>query len=182
MIFQKLSIPDVVLIEAPIFEDDRGFFRETFHSKKFEHAGLRTNFVQDNHSYSVKGVLRGLHYQINQPQGKLINVIKGTIFDVAVDLRRSSPTFGDWVGEYLTEENKHQLWVPEGFAHGFLVLSESAHVVYKCTDSYAPSYERTILWNDPEVGIEWPLMGIKGPLLAKKDLSGSSLAMAEVFS
>lgn len=176
----RLAIPDVVLLEPRVFGDDRGFFFESFNQQRFEEAiGRTVNFVQDNHSRSAKGVLRGLHYQIRQPQGKLVRVVVGEVFDVAVDLRKSSPTFGKWVGELLSAENKHQLWIPEGFAHGFVVVSETAEFIYKTTDYYAPAYERCLLWNDVELNIAWPA-GIL-PILSAKDAQGKSLAEAEVF-
>ena len=176
-----LAIPDVVLIEPRVFGDDRGFFFESFNQKVFEEAtGIQRTFVQDNHSRSAYNVLRGLHYQIKNPQGKLVRAVVGEIFDVAVDLRKSSPTFGHWVAQRLSAENKKQLWIPEGFAHGFLVLTETAEVVYKTTGYYAPQYERCIIWNDPEIGIEWPVSG--APLLSGKDSKGMRLAQSEVFS
>lgn len=176
-----LAIPEVVLIEPKVFGDDRGFFFESFNAKAFEEAtGLKRNFVQDNHSKSSKNVLRGLHYQITQPQGKLVRVVRGEVFDVAVDLRKSSQTFGQWVGAHLSAENKKQLWVPEGFAHGFVVLSETAEFLYKTTDYYAPEYERSLRWNDPELGIEWPLQG--EPKLSAKDATANLLVDDEVFS
>lgn len=181
MHFISSDIPDVMVVDSPIFRDDRGFFQETYHSQKFEQAGITPVFVQDNHSFSVKGVLRGLHYQVKHPQGKLIRVIRGRIFDVAVDLRKKSPTFGKWVAEYLSGENKKQLWIPVGFAHGFLTLSETADVIYKCTDHYAPEFERTILWDDPQLAIEWPLKDIAQPRLTEKDLRGFQFRAAEVF-
>lgn len=175
-----LDIPDVVLIEPTVFGDDRGFFFESFHQAEFEAAvGRRVSFVQDNHSRSVKNVLRGLHYQIRQSQGKLVRVIEGTVFDVAVDLRRSSPTFGRWVGEVLSAENKRQLWIPEGFAHGFVVLSDVAECLYKATDYYAPQHERCIIWDDPTIGIKWPLEGT--PVLSGKDRQGVTFDRAECF-
>ena len=175
-----LAIPEVFLIEPAVFGDDRGFFFESFNQARFEAAiGRPANFVQDNHSRSAKGVLRGLHYQIQQPQGKLVRVVAGEVFDVAVDLRKSSPTFGQWVGEILSAENKKQLWIPEGFAHGFVVLSDSADFLYKTTDYWAPQYERCIVWNDPEVAIEWPLE--QTPLLSEKDKQGALLSAAELF-
>lgn len=182
MKFIKTSIPDVVVIEPQVFGDQRGFFMETFHSVKFSDAGIDINCVQDNHSLSGKGVLRGLHYQIKQPQGKLIRVVAGEVFDVAVDIRRGSATFGKWVGEYLSAENKKLMWVPPGFAHGFLVLSDQAEFVYKCTDFYAPEYERCILWNDSAIGIQWPLNEGQKPLLSEKDERGLSLSVAETFA
>lgn len=176
-----LAIPDVVLIEPKVFGDERGFFFESFNQARFEEAiGKPVQFVQDNHSRSVKNVLRGLHYQIQQPQGKLVRVVQGAVIDVAVDLRKSSNTFGQWVGEILSAENKRQLWIPEGFAHGFMVLSETAEFLYKTTDYYAPAYERCIVWNDPAIGISWP-NGLQ-PQLSAKDLAGLSLAQAEVFA
>lgn len=175
-----LAIPDVVLIEPKVFGDARGFFYESFNQKAFEDAiGTGVEFVQDNHSRSVKGVLRGLHYQIEQAQGKLVRVVQGSVFDVAVDIRRSSPTFGQWVGATLTAENKHQLWVPAGFAHGFLVLSDTAEFLYKTTDYYAPEHERCIAWNDPELNIDWPLDA--PPTLSAKDSQGQPLTEAHVY-
>jgi dTDP-4-dehydrorhamnose 3,5-epimerase len=164
-----------------VFGDDRGFFFESFNQAKFEAAiGRQVSFVQDNHSRSVKNVLRGLHYQIQQPQGKFVRVVQGEVFDVAVDLRKSSPTFGQWVGEMLSAENKRQLWVPEGFAHGFVVLTETAEFLYKTTDYYAPEHERSIAWNDPAIAIQWPTDG--EPVLSAKDHQGKSLADAEHFA
>lgn len=174
MIATPLRIPEVVLLEPKVHGDERGFFFESFNKLTLESLLNRElNFVQDNHSLSAKNVLRGLHYQIKQPQGKLVRVIQGEIFDVAVDLRRSSKTFGNWVGEILSSANKRQLWVPEGFAHGFLVMSETAEVLYKTTDYYAPEHERVLLWNDPDVGVDWPIKTT--PILAKKDAEGSPL-------
>lgn len=176
-----LAIPDVVLIEPKVFGDERGFFLESFNQAQFEEAiGKPVHFVQDNHSRSVKNVLRGLHYQIQQPQGKLVRVVQGEVFDVAVDLRKSSETFGQWVGEILSAENKRQLWVPEGFAHGFVVLSDTAEFLYKTTDYYAPAHERCILWYDPTLRIQWP-DGIQ-PILSAKDAQGKGLTEAEVFA
>ncbi|WP_372826911.1 dTDP-4-dehydrorhamnose 3,5-epimerase [Polaromonas sp.] len=176
------AIADVFIVEPKVFGDSRGFFFESFNERVFSEAvGQEVRFVQDNHSRSAQGVLRGLHYQINQPQGKLVRVVRGSVFDVAVDLRRASSTFGRWVGVELSEENHRQLWVPAGFAHGFLVTSESAEFLYKTTDYYAPQYERSVAWNDPAIGIEWPLNG-KTPLLSVKDAAGQLLADAEVFS
>lgn len=175
------AIPDVMVIEPKVFGDARGFFFESFNQQAFNNAtSLSVNFVQDNHSRSAKGVLRGLHYQLQQPQGKLVRVVRGAVFDVAVDIRKSSPTFGQWVGVELSEDNHKQLWVPPGFAHGFLVLSESADFLYKTTDYYAPAHERCIAWDDPAIGIEWPA-GI-APQLSAKDRAGLSLARAEVFA
>jgi dTDP-4-dehydrorhamnose 3,5-epimerase len=181
MQFRPTRIPDVVVIEPQVFGDNRGFFMETWEARKFGKAGLGLTFVQDNHSRSVKGTLRGLHYQIRQPQGKLVRVIAGEVFDVAVDLRRSSPTFGQWVSERLSAENKKMLWVPPGFAHGFYVLSESAEFLYKCTDYYGPEHERTIRWNDPNLGIDWPLPPGGHPVLSAKDAAGKLFGQAEVY-
>lgn len=175
------GLPDVICIEPQVFGDSRGFFLETFRQSWFEELGISAQFVQDNHSLSRKGTLRGLHYQIRQPQGKLVRVISGEVFDVAVDLRRYSPTFGQWAGAHLSAENKRIMWVPPGFAHGFLVLSDTAEFVYKCTSYYAPEHDRTLLWNAPELGISWPLEGLDEILLSEKDKKGSSLASAEVF-
>ncbi|WP_191832903.1 dTDP-4-dehydrorhamnose 3,5-epimerase [Pseudomonas fluorescens] len=175
-----LAIPDVVLFEPKVFGDERGFFYESFNQRQFDDAiGKSVTFVQNNHSRSVKNVLRGLHYQIRQPQGKLVRVVQGEVFDVAVDLRKSSKTFGQWVGAILSAENKHQLWVPEGFAHGFVVLSDSAEFLYQTTDYYAPEYERSILWNDETLKIDWPA-GIE-PTLSAKDALGKAFLDAEVF-
>ncbi|WP_319409012.1 dTDP-4-dehydrorhamnose 3,5-epimerase [uncultured Desulfosarcina sp.] len=174
------AIPDVLLIEPTVFGDSRGFFFESYNQKKFvEMTGLPVAFVQDNHSRSQKHVLRGLHYQIRQPQGKLVRVISGEVFDVAVDIRRSSPTFGIWVGDYLTAENKKQMWVPHGFAHGFLVLSDVAEFLYKTTDYWAPEHERCIRWNDSALNVRWPLKG--SPLVSEKDANGVLFQDAEVF-
>jgi dTDP-4-dehydrorhamnose 3,5-epimerase len=175
-----LAIPEVVLLESRVFGDDRGFFFESFNQRTFNEAiGKVVTFVQDNHSRSAKNVLRGLHYQIRQPQGKLVRVLRGAIFDVAVDLRESSPTFGQWVGVELTDEDHRQLWVPPGFAHGFVVLSDSTDVLYKTTDYYAPEFERCISWSDSAIGIDWPIQ--HEPQLSTKDRAGTSLAQAEVF-
>lgn len=174
------ELPEVLLLEPKVFGDDRGFFLESFNQKQWQQqTGLETNFVQDNHSRSARGVLRGIHYQIKQPQGKLVRVVAGEVFDVAVDLRRSSPNFGRWVGMVLSEENKRQLWVPPGFGHGFLVLSGSADFLYKATDYYAPEHERCIRWDDSELDISWPA-GIE-PKLSAKDAEGVALAEAEVY-
>lgn len=174
-------IPEVLLIEPKVFGDDRGFFFESFNAKAFEQAtGLQRTFVQDNHSKSTKNVLRGLHYQIQQPQGKLVRVIQGAVFDVAVDLRKSSLTFCQWVGVHLSAENKQQLWVPEGFAHGFVVLSETAEFLYKTTDYYAPEHEHSVLWSDPAFGITWPIP--EAPILAAKDAAAKLLVEMEVFT
>lgn len=178
----RLEIPEVVLLEAKIFGDARGFFYESFNQKAFNRAtGLDIEFVQDNHSRSAKGVLRGLHYQLPpHAQGKLVRVVRGAVFDVAVDIRRSSPTFGKWVGAELSETNNRQLWIPPGFAHGFLVLSETADFLYKTTDYYATAAERCIAWNDPSIGVEWPQLGT-APKLSDKDQMGAALNLAEVF-
>ncbi len=174
------AIPDVFMVAPKVFGDDRGFFLESYNRRSMAALGIDFEFVQDNHSRSAKGVLRGLHYQIQQPQGKLVRVVAGEIFDVAVDIRRSSPTFGKWVGMTLSAENKRMAWVPPGFAHGFYVTSDSAEVLYKATDYYAPEYERSLLWNDPALGIEWPLSG--EPLLSEKDRKGLPLATTEVYA
>jgi dTDP-4-dehydrorhamnose 3,5-epimerase len=177
---RRLALPDVILFEPSVFGDDRGFFFESFNQAKFEEGvGRRVAFVQDNHSRSVQRVLRGLHYQIRQPQGKLVRVVAGAVFDVAVDIRRSSPTFGRWVGEVLSAENKRQLWMPEGFAHGFVVLSDTAECLYKATDYYAPQHERCIIWDDPTIGIKWPIDGT--PILSGKDRQGAGFDRAECF-
>jgi len=181
MDFSPTSIPDVLLIKPRIFTDDRGFFLETFRTGEFEQAGIAQPFVQDNHSGSSKGVLRGLHYQIKQPQGKLVRVVQGEVFDVAVDMRRNSDTFGQWVGMILSSKNKFQLWVPPGFSHGYYVRSEWAEVTYKVTEYYAPDWERTLLWSDPKVGIDWPLLDGKPPILSPKDAMGKTIDEAELF-
>ena len=176
----RLSIPEVVLIEPKVFGDARGFFFESFNQKAFNEAtGTNHQFVQDNHSRSSRGVLRGLHYQIQQPQGKLVRVARGTVFDVAVDIRKGSPTFGQWVGAELSGNNQHQLWVPPGFAHGFVVLSESADFLYKTTDYYSPEHERCIRWDDPQLAISWPTLDVAIQLSAK-DQAGRSLAEADL--
>ena len=175
------AISEVLIIEPKVFGDERGFFFESFNQEAFELAvGRPVTFVQDNHSKSGKNVLRGLHYQIQQPQGKLVRVVQGEVFDVAVDLRKSSPTFGKWVGEILSADNKKQLWVPEGFAHGFVVLSETAEFLYKTTDYYAPEYERSIFWNDTAIAIEWPIQG--APTLSAKDQQAKQMETAEHFA
>jgi dTDP-4-dehydrorhamnose 3,5-epimerase len=181
MQFTSTTIPDVILIAPKVFGDERGFFMETYRADRYAEFGISTNFVQDNHSGSQRGTLRGLHYQIRQTQGKLLRVVAGEIFDVAVDIRRSSPTFGHWIGEVLSAENKRQLWVPPGFAHGFYVLSEWAELTYKTTDYYAPEWERSILWNDPEIGIKWPIPIDTEPLLSSRDAQAKLLADAELF-
>lgn len=175
------AIPDVLLIEPKVFGDERGFFYESFNQRAWaEKTGLSTVFVQDNHSCSAKNVLRGLHYQIQHPQGKMVRVIAGEVYDVAVDIRKNSPTFGKWVGVLLSAENKLQLWVPEGFAHGFLVVSEHAEFLYKTTDYWYPEHERCIAWNDPVLAIDWPLAG--EPVLARKDAEGVQFCCADVFA
>jgi dTDP-4-dehydrorhamnose 3,5-epimerase len=172
-------LPDVLLIEPEVFGDERGFFFESWNEKAFAAIGIPARFVQDNHSRSAKNVVRGLHYQIRQPQGKLVRVISGEVFDVAVDIRRSSPTFGKWTGMRLSAQNKAMAWIPAGFAHGFAVLSEHAEFLYKTTDYYAPQFERTILWNDADIGVDWPLAA--APTLSEKDRAGVPLRGAEVF-
>jgi dTDP-4-dehydrorhamnose 3,5-epimerase len=171
----------VIIVEPEVFGDERGFFMETWQREIFARNGIDFNFVQDNHSLSGKGILRGLHYQIERPQGKLVRVISGEVFDVAVDIRKNSPTFGKWVGEILSEANRRMLWVPPGFAHGFYVTGDHAEFVYKCTDFYAPEHERCIIWNDPEIAVAWPLDGVE-PVLSKKDRQGKYLVDAEVVS
>ncbi|MCP5325091.1 MAG: dTDP-4-dehydrorhamnose 3,5-epimerase [Oceanospirillaceae bacterium] len=177
----RTRIPDVVVVEPQVFGDERGFFMETFRASIMDELTGGKPFVQDNHSKSAQGILRGLHYQMQQTQGKLVRVVAGEVFDVAVDMRKGSPTFGQWVGEILSADNKRQLWVPEGFAHGFYVMSGSAEFVYKCTDYYAPEYDRSLKWNDPTVGIEWPLVDGKAPLLSAKDEAGKSFEEADKF-
>jgi dTDP-4-dehydrorhamnose 3,5-epimerase len=175
------SMPDVLVVEPSVFGDDRGFFFESFNRRRLEAAvGRPLDFVQDNHSLSARGVLRGLHYQLPRPQAKLVRVIRGEVLDVVVDLRRASPTFGRWAGEVLSAENRRQLWIPEGFAHGFLVLSDQAEVLYKTTDYWYPEHEHCIRWDDPAVGIEWPLGG-RAPVVSRKDAAGKPLAAAAVF-
>lgn len=177
----KTAIPEVLIIEPKVFGDERGFFFESFNQKVWlEKTGVTRTFVQDNHSRSVKGVLRGLHYQIEQAQGKLVRVVAGEVYDVAVDIRKSSPTFGKWVGVHLSEQNKKQLWVPEGFAHGFVVLSDMAEFLYRTTDYYAPEHERCIIWNDPDLAIDWPFE--TQPKLSGKDAVGSLLKDADVYA
>ena len=179
MIVTRTELPDVLLIEPKVFGDERGFFLESWNERAFAAAGVRAAFVQDNHSRSARGVLRGLHYQLRQPQGKLVRVVAGEVFDVAVDLRRASATFGRWTGARLSAENKRILWVPPGFGHGFLVLSESADFLYKTTDYYAPEDERVIAWNDPDLAIAWPLDG--APILSGRDAAAPRFRDAEVF-
>lgn len=175
------DIPDVLIVEPRVFGDDRGFFFESYNEQAFaDKAGIREHFVQDNHSRSCQNVLRGLHYQIQQAQGKLVRAITGAIFDVAVDIRKSSPTYGQWVGCLLSAENKRMLWVPAGFAHGFVVVSDQADVLYKATDYYAPQHERCILWNDPDLAIDWPITGL--PILSAKDAAGQPFKTADVYS
>ena len=180
MRFRSTEIPGVLVIEPAVYQDRRGFFMETWHREKFRAAGLDRSFVQDNHSGSIRNALRGLHYQLGRPQGKLVRVVVGEVFDVAVDLRRSSSTFGRWSGLTLSVANRLQLWVPEGFAHGYYVVSERAEVVYKCTDVYVPEEERTLRWDDPDIGVAWPL-GAERPLLSAKDSNGLALRAAPTF-
>ena len=181
MKFTKTKIPDVILIEPEVFGDNRGFFMETWHARKFAAGGIDINFVQDNHSRSGQGILRGLHCQVKRPQGKLVRVLSGEVFDVAVDLRRTSATFGQWIGMHLSAENKKMLWIPPGFAHGFYVISPQADFFYKCTDFYDPHYERSIRWDDPDLAIDWPLIDGKAPVLAPKDKAAAAFRDAEYF-
>jgi dTDP-4-dehydrorhamnose 3,5-epimerase len=181
MKFIPADIQGVILIDPAVYCDDRGYFCETFQAKNFSDAGIPTDFVQDNQSGSHRGVIRGLHYQIRQAQGKLVRVTVGEIYDVVVDLRKSSPTFGKWTGQILSAENKRQLWVSPGFAHGFYVLSEWAEVIYKATDFYAPEWERTLVWNDPQVNIAWPLAGDQSPIISQKDSRGCIFKEAELY-
>jgi len=181
MEFVPTRLPDVMVIRPKVFEDARGFFMDTWHKQRFEQEGIDASFVQDSHSGSKAGTIRGLHYQIKKAQGKLIRVVKGEAFDVAVDIRRSSPDFGQWAGEVLSAENHKVIWIPPGFAHGFLVLSETAEFEYKCTDYYAPEHERTLQWDDPDIGIDWPLLEEEKPLLSDKDALGLPLKDAEVY-
>ena len=181
MRFEPAAIPDVMLVRPQVFTDERGHFFESWQEQKFEAAGLALKFVQDNENRSVRHVLRGLHYQLQQPQGKLVRVVTGSVFDVAVDLRRSSPTFGRWVGAVLSQENHTLMWVPPGFAHGFVVLSEAAHFLYKCTDFYAPKDERAIRWDDPDVGITWPLPAGAVPALSARDAAAQRFRDAESY-
>jgi dTDP-4-dehydrorhamnose 3,5-epimerase len=176
---QETNLPGVMLIEPRVFGDSRGFFLETFSAERYAELGITKPFIQDNWSRSCRGTLRGLHFQIKQSQGKLVHVMQGEIFDVAVDLRQDSPTYGHWVGATLSAENKRQLWIPPGFAHGFSVISETADFAYKCTDSYAPEHERTLLWNDPSIGVNWPLEG--EPILSDKDRNGTTFDKLETF-
>lgn len=182
MKFEETSLPGVIRVTPTVFADDRGHFMETWQSSKFANHGIDANFVQDNVSQSTRGTLRGLHYQIEQAQGKLIRVVQGEVYDVAVDLRKSSSQYGKWVGEVLSAENKHQLWVPPGFGHGFLVLSETAEFQYKCTDYYSPEFERAIRWNDPDIGIDWPLVAGEQPMLSEKDATAPFLKDAETYA
>lgn len=181
MKYIKTDIPDVVLIKPTVFGDDRGFFMETWQHQDFQEKIANVCFVQDNHSKSSQGTLRGLHYQIQNPQGKLVRVVQGSVFDVAVDMRKSSSTFGKWVGFELSAENHHMLWVPPGFAHGFYVISESAEFVYKCTDYYSPEYERNLLWNDQHINIDWPLQNDTPPSLSRKDSLGTCFHNADYY-
>lgn len=181
MRFVPTVLPEVVVVEPDVFGDARGFFLETWHAAKFREGGIDAAFVQDNHSRSRQGILRGLHYQLARPQGKLVRVVTGRVFDVAVDLRRASPRFGRWVGVELSEENQRMLWVPPGFGHGFYVLSEMADFVYKCTDFYAPEHERCIRWDDPTLAIDWPIPTHAAPLVSAKDAEGAWLGEAEVY-
>jgi len=182
MKFIETSLPGVVRIVPAVHSDDRGFFMETWQAERFRDAGIDADFVQENFSQSAKGTLRGLHYQVKQPQGKLVRVVAGKVFDVAVDLRKSSANFGQWVGDILSAENKHLLWVPPGFGHGFLVLSDTAAFEYKCTDYYAPEHERSIRWDDPDIGIDWPLPAGKRPVLSARDAAAPSFRDAETYA
>lgn len=182
MQFIETSLAGVIKILPKVHKDARGYFMETWQKQRFRDAGIKVEFVQDNFSHSARHTLRGLHYQIEQPQGKLVRVVAGKVFDVAVDLRRSSPNFGRWVGETLSAENKHQLWVPPGFGHGFLVLSETAEFEYKCTKFYAPEFERSVRWDDPDIGIDWPLIAEAKPVLSPKDESAPFLSGAETYA
>jgi dTDP-4-dehydrorhamnose 3,5-epimerase len=182
MKFVSTDLPDVIRIESTVHGDERGYFMETWQARRFHEAGIDDKFVQDNFSHSSRGTLRGLHYQIEHAQGKLVRVVQGEVFDVAVDLRKSSAQYGKWVGVILSADNKHQLWVPPGFGHGFLVLSETAEFEYKCTDYYAPEFERAIRWDDPDIGIEWPLADDENPMLSSKDADAPFLNEAETYS
>ncbi len=181
MQIRETNLAEVKLLEPQVFADSRGFFLESYSQRTFAELGIHESFVQDNHSRSERGVLRGIHYQLIQPQGKLVRAVRGEIFDIAVDLRRSSPSFGRWTGHFLNEDNKQMLWIPAGFGHGFIVVSAVAEVLYKATDFYAPQGERSILWNDPRIGIEWPDTGVS-PILSAKDAVGNALLVAEVFA
>lgn len=182
MKFVPTDLPDVIRIEPTVHGDERGFFMETWHTRRFHEAGIDGEFVQDNVSQSSKGTLRGLHYQIEHSQGKLVRVVQGEVFDLAVDLRKSSPHYGQWVSEVLSAENKHQLWIPPGYGHGFLVLSDTAEFEYKCTEYYAPEFERAIRWDDPDLGIEWPLLDGKQPVLSSKDAGAPFFRDAETYA
>ena len=182
MKFVETSLVGIIRIEPTVHRDGRGYFMETWQSRRFAEHGISAEFVQDNVSRSTRGTLRGLHYQIEQAQGKLVRVIEGEVYDLAVDLRKSSPQYGQWVGEVLSAENKHQLWVPPGFGHGFLVLSETAEFAYKCTDYYAPEFERSIRWDDPDIGIEWPLVDGKQPMLSPRDADAPLFKDAETYA
>jgi dTDP-4-dehydrorhamnose 3,5-epimerase len=181
MEFEATRLPEVLLVKPRVFGDARGFFFETSHDEKFARAGIALRFVQDNHSHSTRHTLRGLHFQVHQPQGKLVRVTKGEAFDVAVDMRRSSPHFGQWVGAVLNDTNHHMLWVPPGFAHGYLAMSEEIDFLYKCTDFYAPQHERAVRWDDPQLGVRWPLPAGAVPVLSVKDAAAPSLAQAEPY-
>ena len=181
MQIRETNLAEVKLLEPRVFADSRGFFLESYNQRTFAELGIHESFVQDNHSRSERGVLRGIHYQLIQPQGKLVRAVRGEIFDIAVDLRQSSPSFGRWTGHFLNEDNKQMLWIPAGFGHGFVVVSAVAEVLYKATDFYAPQGERSILWNDSRIGIEWPDTGVS-PILSAKDAAGSALPTAEVFA
>jgi dTDP-4-dehydrorhamnose 3,5-epimerase len=178
----ETNIPDVKIVEPAVFTDDRGYFLETWNAQSFSKAGLSWTFVQDNQSKSRRNVLRGMHYQIQSPQGKLVRVVTGAIYDVAIDVRRDSPTFGHWVGAELSESNHRMMWIPVGFAHGFLSLADETQLVYKCTDFYASQYERTIMWNDPDLAISWPIPTGEAPIISAKDRAGSSLKEADLFA
>jgi dTDP-4-dehydrorhamnose 3,5-epimerase len=182
MRFERLEINDIVMVDPRVHGDARGFFLESWQERSFAKAGIDAKFVQDNHSHSVRNTLRGLHYQLLRPQGKLVRVVHGEVFDVAVDVRRQSPTFGKWIGKALSAENHRALWIPPGFAHGFLVLSESADLLYKVTDYYNPGDEVCLRWNDPQIGVDWPLPAGDVPLLSQKDAEGGLLAEVEVFA
>ncbi len=182
MKFSATHIPDIIVIEPVVYEDSRGFYMDTWQEEKYADAGIDANFVQDSHSRSSFGALRGLHYQVSRAQGKLVRVIQGEVFDVAADIRKSSPTYGQWVGEVLSADNRRLLWIPPGFAHGFLVLSESADFEYRLTDFYAPQHQRTISWDDPDLAIKWPLADGQKPLLSEKDRAGVFLNNAEVYA
>jgi dTDP-4-dehydrorhamnose 3,5-epimerase len=181
MVYEPTRLPEVILIKPRVFGDDRGYFFESWREETFRAAGIDATFVQDNHSHSVRHTLRGLHYQIRQPQGKLVRVTRGEVFDVAVDIRRSSPRYGQWIGAHLSDANHHMLWVPPGFAHGYLALSDRIDFLYKCTDYYAPQHERSILWNDATIGVHWPLPVGAQPIISDKDAAAARFADAEVY-